>query len=358
MASLVKRALSDGSTAYLVRFRTVDGRQRSAQFARKRDADAFAAKIETDRRTGQFVDPRLGKITFGEWVGEWWPTVTHLRASTSERDALYMRRHVIPTFGPVPLASIDRTSIRRWIATLTQDPEKDLAPATVHKICQVFNKALKAAQEDKLIAVNPAERITLPKIERKEMRCLNREEVFRLAAAIDQRYRAFVLLGAFGGLRLGELLALRVGAVDIANQRVRITETLVDLNGHLSFGPPKTRASVRNVSLPRFVLDSLDLTAKASDALVIEAPDGGPVRVSTWRRRFWAPAVASAGVTPLRIHDLRHTAVSLWIAAGGNPKQIAARAGHTSVAVVFDRYGHLYEEHDASLVAALEAMQH
>jgi integrase len=57
----------------------------------------------------------------------------------------------------------------------------------------------------------------------------------------------------------------------------------------------------------------------------------------------------------LRIHDLRHTAIALWIAAGANPKQIAVRAGHTSVSVVLDRYGHLFPDHDRALLEALQA---
>ena len=78
------------------------------------------------------------------------------------------------------------------------------------------------------------------------------------------------------------------------------------------------------------------------------------IRGSLFRRRFWAPAIKAAGLPPLRVHDLRHTAVSLWIAGGGNPKQVAVRAGHSSVSVVFDRYGHLYPQHDDELMAALE----
>jgi len=56
----------------------------------------------------------------------------------------------------------------------------------------------------------------------------------------------------------------------------------------------------------------------------------------------------------LRIHDLRHTAVALWIAAGANPKHVAVRAGHTSVSVVLDRYGHLYPQQELDLMEALE----
>jgi integrase len=58
----------------------------------------------------------------------------------------------------------------------------------------------------------------------------------------------------------------------------------------------------------------------------------------------------------LRIHDLRHTAVALWIAAGANPKEVAARAGHTSVSFTLDRYGHLYPEADQVLRDRLDAL--
>ena len=65
--------------------------------------------------------------------------------------------------------------------------------------------------------------------------------------------------------------------------------------------------------------------------------------------RVWRPATRAAGLEGLRIHDLRHTAVALWIAAGAGPKDVAARAGHTSVSFTLDRYGHLYPEADRAL---------
>ena len=68
-----------------------------------------------------------------------------------------------------------------------------------------------------------------------------------------------------------------------------------------------------------------------------------------------APAIAEAHLAPLRPHDLRHTAVALWIAQGGSPKQIATWAGHTSVSVVLDRYGHLFPGHEATIMERLEA---
>jgi integrase len=77
---------------------------------------------------------------------------------------------------------------------------------------------------------------------------------------------------------------------------------------------------------------------KAPEDLVFTAPGGGTLRRTIWAARFFRPAVDKAGLAPLRIHDLRHTAVGLWIAAGANTLEITRRAGHSSSAFVLDRY--------------------
>jgi integrase len=357
VAAIVEKRLSDGSRAYLVRFRTPDGQQRSKQFKRKRDAEAYVNLVEVDRLQGALVDPRLGRITVGEWWDQWWPTVTHLRPSTRARDAQYFRTHVRPVFGTTPLGKLDRTVLRSWVASLGSVDGSNLAPATTHRCVQLLNQCVNAAFEDRLIQHNPVAKLPLPKIERPEVRFLAYDEVWHLADTIDPRYRAFVMLGGFGGLRLGEMLGLRWGRVDLLRRRVQVAETLVDIEGHVSFGPPKTKAAVRSVPLPRLVCDELSVLATPGiepDALVFRSPEGLPVRPGLFRRRFWTPAVTAAGLAPLRIHDLRHTAVSLWIANGADPKRVATLAGHTSVVVVLDRYGHLYPEQDDELMERLE----
>lgn len=122
-------------------------------------------------------------------------------------------------------------------------------------------------------------------------------------------------------------------------------------------GPPKTKAGRRTVKLPGSVAEELSSHIARSDAqeddYIFRAPAGGALR-KTFRRRFWLPAVHDAGLEPLRFHDLRHTAIALWIAVGADPKRIAARAGHTSVSVVLDRYEHLFPEGEEQLVDRLE----
>jgi hypothetical protein len=87
---------------------------------------------------------------------------------------------------------------------------------------------------------------------------------------------------------------------------------------------------------------------------VFPAPEGGPIRASLFRRRTWEPAVTKAGLAPLRRHDLRHTAVALWIAAGASAHEVARRAGHTSSSVVLDRYGHLLPHAEERVTNALD----
>jgi integrase len=94
----------------------------------------------------------------------------------------------------------------------------------------------------------------------------------------------------------------------------------------------------------------------SADDLVFVGPQGGTLRLATFRHRIWQPATRAAGLEGLRIHDLRHTAVALWIAAGANPKEIAARAGRTSVNFTLDRYGHLYPDADQALRDRLDAL--
>ena len=194
-----------------------------------------------------------------------------------------------------------------------------------------------------MMATNPCSAVRLPRVERTDMRYLSPGEVSRLAGAIDPRYRA---VGSSRRLwRAAGRRALRPPRPPIGSSRPTPGRggQVVEVSGTLHFGTPKTKAGRRSVPLPAVVCAALSehLRLWPSDDLVFTAPDEGPVRLASWRSRFFKRAVDAAGVAPLRVHDLRHTAVSLWIAAGASPREIASRAGHTSVSIVLDRYGHL-----------------
>ena len=93
------------------------------------------------------------------------------------------------------------------------------------------------------------------------------------------------------------------------------------------------------------------------EGFVFGAPGGGPLwRRSNFSRRIFGPAVGRAGLEPLRIHDLRHTAASLAIEARAHPKQIQALLGHSSITTTLDRYGHLLPGMDEALAEKMDGV--
>jgi integrase len=186
----------------------------------------------------------------------------------------------------MPLARVDRTGLREWVAKLSDPEGSNLAPATVTKAVQVFNKTMRAVVDDRLLATNPVERLPLPRIVREEMRFLNADELWMLADTIDGRYRPFVLLAGYSGLRLGELLGLRWQRVDLLRRQVVVAETLVDLAGQISFGPPTTKAAVRTVGIPSFVAEAMATIPDGPagpEQLVFQSPDGHAIRPGFFR---------------------------------------------------------------------------
>ncbi len=132
-----------------------------------------------------------------------------------------------------------------------------------------------------------------------------------MAEAMDPSYEILVLTLTYTGIRIGEAAALRRGRCDILHSRLFIAESLAEVNGALFFGDTKMHQN-RNVVVPEFLCALLDEQlwrqfSGTTDGLVFTGPDGGPLRYSNFRTRYWLPAVSHAGLAPLRIHDMRHT---------------------------------------------------
>lgn len=349
------RALPSGR--YQARFEDDRGDEHKAPhtFATKGEAAAWLAAQQTALGAGTYVDGRAGRVLVGDYLATWRAGLVGRRTSTTTRDAGYLERYLLPTFGHVPLGKVDAPAVRRWVAELSGR----LAPATVGKAGQLLSAMYDQAVADRVVPANPCRSVRWPKVEMLELDVLEVAEVEALADAIDQRYRAVVLLGCWAGLRIGEIVALRVGDVDPLRRTVRVERTCTYVDGRHDLNAPKTRAGRRTVPLQPSVAAELGrlLAGRHRDDLVVEAPHGGYLRLTTWRSRYWRPATAAIGRDDLRIHDMRHTAVSLWISAGADAKRVASWAGHASVVSVFDRYGHLFPAGDDAVGAALDALR-
>ncbi len=380
MAHIQKRTYRSAVTGkvtvrWQARFTAPDGRERTKRFERKVDAERWLKTNVADLVRHEWFDPDESRVRFKDWAETWKTTLVDLRPSTKVRDLDYLERDLLPTFGDLTLGEIDFIAVQKWVSRLTskgpipwwdiaEQPERTSRPlgaATTVKAYLILSKIMAAAVRAGKRKTNPSTGVKLPSVEVKEMRFLTPAQVDTLAQSIDERYKALILVAAYGGLRIGELAGLRRSRVDTLNARVNVAEIVVELEGQLTYGQPKTKAGRRSVTLPasvmKILVDHMErFTPADPDAFVFQAPDGGPIRVPLWRQRFWRPAVITAGLVPLRPHDLRHTAVALWIKTGANPLEVSRRAGHTSASFTQDRYGHLFPEADREVADRLDAL--
>jgi integrase len=347
------------SGRYQVRYRTPDGRDVTAPltFATKVDAGRYLTKVEADLLRGEWADPRLGRTTFGEWIDRWLASTVNLRANTKAGYRTILRQYLRPAFQAYPLAHIDVLAIRTWLARLEA---QGVGQATRAKAYRLLARILGAAVEARYLAVNPCSIRGAASDGTSEMRIATVHQVAAIADQVPPRYRALVLVAAFGGLRWGELAGLRRKRIDLEAGTVTVAEQLVEVNGNFSVGPPKSAAGRRTVTLPAAVVEALaehlaDYTEASPDAFVFLSSQSRHLRRSNFNRRVWQPATRAAGVEGLRVHDLRHTAGTLAAAAGGSLREVMHRLGHsTTVAAV--RYQHVMADRDAAIARELDRL--
>ena len=342
-----------------VRWRDHGGAGRSRTFKRKVDATRFEREVRTDLQRGTYVDVRAGRHTVATWADQWLAGAMNLGAGGRETYRRDLDRYVLPALGHLALRHLTTERIETFLADELDD---GLAPSTVHRHYRTVRRLAQVAVERRLLAVNPCDAVTPPKLVAAEMRFLDAAQVDALAAAIAPRYRAWVLVAAWGGLRWSELVGLRRARVDDA--RVTVAEQLVRrADGQWHRVAPKTATSRRTVVLPAFVADELAAhldtwSLPGPDGLVFPNQRGAPMVGPSFRGNVWVHALAKAGIGGrVRVHDLRHTAVALMVAAGVHPKAIQARMGHASISVTLDRYGHLFPQIDAEVADALDRLR-
>jgi integrase len=355
--SSVRKVGSGRSATFVARWRTPTGASRQATFTREKDARDHLAEVDAGKRSGHYVDPADERMRYGTWAASWSAGRINWRGTTRARNESVLRTHVLPHFGDVPVGAISQPDVVKWIRTLH---DSGLSPATTLVAYQIFSASMKGAVVARQLRFSPCIGVELPKIERAEQRFLDHADVSRLAACMPDRYEALVLLLSYAGLRIGEAAALRRDKVNLLRGTVTVAATATEVRGEWIEQRPKTDAGRRTVPMQAGLVDALrehmeTYSQPGHDGLVFTAPEGGPLRVNAFRRRVWAPAVTAAGLDPLNIHALRHTAVSLWVSADADESQLQQWAGHTSSTFTRDRYGHLYDRDATAVLGRLDA---
>jgi integrase len=342
---------------YDVRLRTPDGRPYKRTFRTKKEAVDFEAAELARRGRGDWVDPTAGRVTVGEYATRWMSNRADLRPRTRELYSWLLHKHLLPTFAGYPVNKLRPADVRAWHSELL---EAGTGPVTVAKAYRLLRTILQTAVADGLISKNPCA-IRAAGVERSPERpTASVSEVHALVDATEDRYKLLVLLAAFCGLRLGELLALRRDRFDLELGVVRVVETQHELaDRRIIVGPPKTDAGRRTVALPPHLVPVVQvhlnrLVAPAPDALVFTGEKGGWLRRAVWNAK-WRAIRSRVGLPHLRFHDLRHTGNTLAAGTGASTRELMARLGHASPQAAL-RYQHATHDRDAEIAASLSAL--
>ena len=327
---------------FRVRIRDRRGQQITRTFKRKADAQAWERQQLRLRDEGQM--PGTSRLTVADWADQWLGSARNLAASSV---ATYEKalKAILPALGDLRLVDLTPDRIDAFLTA----EMAEYAPSTVHRHYRTLNRLCSTAVRRGHLATNPVLAVDPPKVPKTEVHFLTAAEVEALADAIDPRYRAWVLVASFGGLRWGEMQALRPEHVH-GNEIV----VLEQLSGEL-----KTDGSRRRVVLPASVGAELaEHMATYPGQYVFTRPNGEPLGHASFNNHRFKKALAKAGLSmSTRMHDLRHTAIALWIQAGAHPKLVADMAGHSSIVVTMDRYGHLFPAMHGDVAAKVDEIR-
>ena len=323
------------SGQWQARYRDPDGLMRSADttFPTKTDAEVWLIRKEAEILNGDWINPDAGKVLLADYGTAWIEERANLRPKTIRLYRYLLRCHIQPHFASKTVAEIKEAHVRSWRKKLL---DSGVSTVTTAKAYRLLKAILNTAVDDGIIRRNPCRIKGAGQEASAERPVLTIAEVYALADAIDQRYRALVLLGTFASLRWAELAALRPSDIDLELCTIRVDRQLIEqLGGGSAFGPPKSVAGRRAVPFSDIIRADLRehlerFASEDDEALVFTSPMGTPMRHSNFYRRVWLPAVAKVGRPGIHFHDLRHTGNTLTADEGANLRELMDRMGHSS----------------------------
>lgn len=336
-----------GSVRYRARVKSHGREVTTRVFPRKVDAVAWEQDQSRRLRTGEWFDPRRGRVPLRQVGEEWLAGRTSVKQRTAESDAGAWRLYIEPQWGHRPVSSMTAAEVSNWIGTLMK---RGLAASTVTRALSTLRLILGHAVADGRIVVNVAMLVKAPSrsAARREGQALTVGELDQLFEGCAGPYADLVLVLGMEGLRWGEVAGLQVGdliAVPGRGLRVR-RAVLASRGGGALYVDSVKNQRARTVPLVAEVVPIIDQWAagRAAADWLFPAPKGGPLSESNWKRSVgWKAAITAMGRPTLRVHDLRHTTASVWLGHGADPKVVQRVLGHATAAMTMDLYGHLVD---------------
>lgn len=347
--AISKRTYPSGREVFRVRVFAGGRCVESAEFERLREAKAFEADRRTKLSRSDWIEPIRGRIPLEEVAQDWLASRTGLAARTQDTEAWLYRRWVAPTFGKRQVASITSADIARWLGQMATT---GAAPSSIRRTLAVLRGVLAHAVADRRLASSPAASVRAPRGgTRREGKALTAAELQLLLQSVPHEFAAPVACLALTGLRFSEWAALTVRDVTPTTHgyalRIHRAMTQAGGGGRRIVGETKSHR-VRFVPVPMPLLEYVlaRTNSEVESAPLFASPKGLHWTNTNFRARCdWSGSVLRAGLSGLRIHDLRHTAATLLLGNGADLKSVSRILGHASTVMTADLYGHVIDAH-------------
>ena len=332
---------------WLARYVDASGQEHSKAFGLKADARQWLDGQSASVQRGDHVSPRDATLTMREWSDQWLISYSVNRENTV-RAARSQVGHVVEEFGDLPLAAIRPSMVKAWVAKLQQ---RGFAPNYVRALYKRLSQMLTDACHDNLLPRNPCSKRIAPARGGQKPYVCSTEQLWAFYDAMPEHLRAAVLLGAFAGLRVGEVTGLRVSDVDFMRGVVHPKQ-------QYGGAPLKTAASDQPVPIPRDLANMLSASVQrfGTDMMVTDG-QGRPLSTRALQTAVVAARAKVPGLpSTFSYHDCRHYFASLLIASGADVKTVQQRLRHSSAMTTLDTYGHIWPDADESTRTAVGAV--
>jgi integrase len=335
---------------YRARYVDTSGKEHTRRFQYKADATDWLKQIT---RGGLDIAPSVtGEWTVAQQFSLWIRKADIAETTRATRQHTW-RAHVANKWGDLQVTKVLPSDAKSWVADLV---DAGTGVPTIENALGVLRMVLKDAVDDGRLVRNPCDGVNAPRRRHRARPYLTHRQVDQLAMAAGEVDGLVVRLLAYTGLRWGELAALSVGSVDMLRRRLQITKAVAEADGRLDWKSPKDHER-RSVPFPAFLADELSkrMLGKGREDLLFSASNGGPLRVSLWRPRVFNVARDSLkGFPKVTPNDLRHTAASLAVSAGGNVLALARMLGHEDPSLTLRTYADLFDSDLDALADVLD----
>ena len=296
-------------------------------------------------------------MTFDSFVEQYTADMqTRIKENTWSTKEHIIRTKIIPYFGKQKMSNITAQQIITWqneLMNYKDENGKSLSPVYLktinNQLSAIFNHAVKYYN----LRENPCKKAgSMGKKKNREMLFWTKEEYLKFAEVMMDKplsFYAFEML-YWCGIREGELLALTPADFDFEKCTVSITKSYQRLNGQDLITTPKTEKSNRVIKMPQFLADEMQDYLK--QLYGIESNDRMFTVTKSYLHREMDRGAKEAGVKRIRIHDIRHSAVSLLIDMGFSATAIADRVGHESIDITYN-YAHLFPSKQTEMAEKL-----